>query len=113
MKISCKLMCRFLSSEDGPTSVEYAVMLGLHGSILRSTGTVVWMNYYGRKHQGAIRGIAMAVMIFAAAAGPLPLALSIDRLGTYDIALYGFIAVPLAAAGLVCTAHAPRQQPAC
>jgi len=69
------------------------------------------MNYYGREHQGAIRGIAMAVMIFAAAAGPLPLALSIDWFRTYDVALHGFIAVPVIAAALVWTAGQPRHQP--
>lgn len=89
-------------------AIFYGVVLGLHGSILRSTGMVVWMTYYGREHQGAIRGIAMAVMIFAAAAGPLPLALSIDWFGTYDTALYIFVAIPLAAAGLVWTAGPPR-----
>ena len=91
-------------------AVFYAIVLGLHGSILRSTGMVVWMNYYGREHQGAIRGIAMAVMIFASAAGPLPLALSIDWFSTYDLALYGFIAIPIVAAGLVWTAGPPRLQ---
>lgn len=89
----------------------YAMILGLHGSILRSTGMVVWLNYYGRKHQGAIRGIAMAVMVFAAAAGPLPLALSVDWFRTYDIALYGFIAIPVVAAGLVWTARPPSHCP--
>ena len=92
-------------------AVFYAVMLGCHGSIIRSTGMVVWINYYGRRHQGAIRGIAMAVMIFAAAAGPLPLALSIDWLGTYDLALSVFIAVPVCAGVLVWTASPPRSRP--
>jgi sugar phosphate permease len=89
-------------------AVFYAIALGVHGSILRSTAVVVWMNYYGREHQGTIRGIAMAVMIFAAAAGPLPLALSIDWFQTYDIALYLFIATPLLASALVWTAGPPR-----
>ena len=93
-------------------AVLYAAMLGIHGSILRSTGTVVWINYYGRANQGAIRGIAMAVMILAAAAGPLPLALSVDRLGSYDLALYAFIAIPIAAAVLVFAAKPPREAPA-
>ena len=53
----------------------------------------------------------MAVMIFAAAAGPLPLALSIDWFGSYDLALYGFIAIPTASALLVLTAASPRQAP--
>ena len=93
-------------------AVFYAAMLGVHGSIIRSTGTVVWINYYGRANQGAIRGIAMSVMIFAAAAGPLPLALSIDWSGSYDWALYAFIAVPLSAAIFVITAKPPRMAPA-
>ncbi len=85
----------------------YAALMGLHGSILRSAGTVVWINYYGREHQGAIRGIAMSAMILAAAAGPLPLALARDRLQTYTPALLVFIVVPLLASALVTTAKTP------
>jgi hypothetical protein len=69
---------------------------------------VIWLNYYGRKNQGGIRGIMMSVMILAAALGPLPMALSIDRFHSYDIALLTFIAIPLAAASLVWTAVPPR-----
>ena len=86
----------------------YAALMGLHGSILRSAGTVVWINYYGRQHQGAIRGVAMSVMILAAAVGPLPLALARDRLENYTPALLLFIVVPLLASVLVATAKAPR-----
>lgn len=86
----------------------YAVLLGLHGSIMRSTGSVVWLNYYGRAHQGAVRGVAFAVMIFAAAAGPLPFALAVDQLDSYNIALVAFIIVALLAAALVMTAKPPE-----
>ena len=86
----------------------YAVMLGLHGSIMRSTGTVVWLNYYGRAHQGAVRGVAFSVMILAAAIGPLPFALAIDRVGSYNIALLAFVAVPLFAGAVVVTAKPPQ-----
>ncbi len=92
-------------------AILYAALLGLHGAILRSTGMVVWINYYGLANQGTIRGIAMAVMVFAAAVGPLPLALSIDWFATYDIALYAFIAVPAVSSVLVWTAGPPRLQP--
>ena len=92
-------------------AILYAVLLGLHGSIIRSTGMVVWINYYGRMHQGAIRGIAMAAMIFSAAIGPLPLALSVDWFDTYNYALALFLATPLASAALVSTAGPPRAQP--
>lgn len=88
----------------------YALLLGLHGSIIRSAGTVVWLTYYGRHNQGAIRGVAMSVMIFGAAAGPLPLAFAIDRYGTYTPALVFFATVPVAAGLLVSTAGPPRDR---
>ena len=86
----------------------YAVLLGLHGSVMRTTGNVVWLTYYGRAHQGAVRGVAFAAMILAAALGPVPFALAIDRLGSYNLALVVFAAVPLLAAGLVLSAQPPR-----
>lgn len=90
-------------------AVAYAALLGLHGSILRTAGNVIWLNYYGRKHQGGVRGIMMSVMVLAAALGPLPMALSIDHFQSYSIALVAFIAIPLAAATLVWTARPPRR----
>lgn len=87
----------------------YAALLGLHGSILRSTGNVVWINYYGRRYQGSVRGISLSATILAAAAGPLPLAWSIDRFQSYDLALLAFIAIPLAAAASVWTARQPNR----
>ena len=104
-----------LRSEDGISVIEKDVSLVAIPYYARSnrgpTAMVVWMNYYGRKHQGAIRGMAMAVMIFAAAAGPLPLALSIDWLESYNPALFGFVAAPLISAALVWTARPPRISP--
>ena len=52
----------------------YGSLLGLQGGIIRTAGTAVWINYYGRTNQGAIRGVAMAAAVVAAACGPLPLA---------------------------------------
>lgn len=90
-------------------SVVYALLLGLHGSIMRSTANVVWINYYGRMHQGAVRGVAWAMMILGAALGPFPLAYSIDHLGSYKPALYGFLVLPLLAAAAVWTARPPER----
>jgi sugar phosphate permease len=90
-------------------AVVYALLLGLHGSIMRSTATVVWINFYGRANQGAVRGVAWSIMIFAAAIGPLPLAASIDRFGSYTPALYVFLALPLLSTLAVWTAHPPRR----
>ena len=90
--------------------IAYVVALGLQGGIIRSTGTAVWINYYGRRCQGAIRGAAMAVLVVAAACGPLPLALSWDLLGSYDAALAVFAVMPFVAGVVVLTAKPPQAQ---
>lgn len=87
----------------------YSILLGLHGSIMRSTGMVVWINYYGRAHQGAVRGVAFAVMIFSAALGPSLLAVSIDSYGSYRPGLCACLALPVTAALVVWTARPPRK----
>jgi MFS family permease len=86
----------------------YALLLGIHGSVMRSTATVVWINYFGRAHQGAVRGVAWSVMIMASAIGPLPLAYSIDHYGAYEPALIMFLALPMFAAAAVWTAYPPK-----
>ena len=69
------------------------------------------MTYYGRRNQGTIRGCAVAMMIFGAALGPLPLALSIDYFGSYSPALYIFLIMPITAAVLTATVSQPQSQP--
>lgn len=85
----------------------YSAMLGLHGGIIRSAGSIVWINYFGRKHQGSIQGYSMSVMVLAAALGPLPLALCRDYLGNYEVGLYCFLALPTCAGIAVLTAIPP------
>jgi MFS family permease len=92
-------------------AVVFAVAMGLHSSILQSTGTVVWVNYYGRKHQGAIRGVALAMMVLAAAVGPLPIALARDYASSETPALALFVVLPLMAAALVTTSRQPKRRP--
>lgn len=87
--------------------VVYTFLLGITGSIFRSTATVVWINYYGRMNQGAVRGVAWSMMILASALGPLPVAMSIDYFGSYNPVLYLFMALPLMAALAVWSAHPP------
>jgi len=90
-------------------TVVYALIMGLHGSIMRSTANVVWINYYGRANQGAVRGVAWSVMILASAMGPLPLAISTDYFGSYIPALIAFLVMPIVAAFAVWTAHPPKR----
>ena len=91
-------------------AIPYAMLLGLNGSIARSTANVVWINYYGRSFQGSVRGVAWSVMILASAVGPLPLALSIDYYDSYNPALYVFFVMPLAASVCLWSARPPRKK---
>ena len=90
-------------------AIPYALLLGIAIAILHNTGTVVWINYYGRLHQGAVRGIASSVMILASALGPLPLAVSKEWYDSYQPALCVFLVLSLVAATAVCTARPPRR----
>lgn len=87
----------------------FAILGGLSGSIIRTAGTVVWVNYYGRQNQGVIRGAAYSAMILAASLGPLPLAIANDRYGSYGPALALFAVIPLISTALVMTAQQPTR----
>lgn len=89
----------------------YSALLGLHGGIIRSAGSIIWINYFGRTHQGAIQGVAMSVMVFAAALGPIPPALAHDLTGRYYAALVLFLAFPACAGLAVLSAHPPNRLP--
>lgn len=85
----------------------YGLLLGSHGAILRTAGNVVWVNYYGRLHQGSIRGIVLQMQIVASALGPLPFALARDYLHSYSMANLALLILPIGAGIAAWTAHPP------
>ena len=100
-------VCLLLWLPSPVWAVLYGGLLGMQGGIIRTAGTAVWINYYGRKNQGAIRGVAMAAAVVAAAFGPLPLALSWDQTGSYALALSIFAVIPLISGLCVISARRP------
>lgn len=107
LEIFALLLLLFL---PGPRWVfVYSALLGLHGGIIRSAGSIVWVNYFGRKFQGSIQGISMSIMVLAAALGPVPLALAQDYTGNYDIALWAFLLLPTSAGLAVLSAGLPQR----
>jgi hypothetical protein len=59
----------------------------------------VWGEVYGRLHLGKIQGCAQMMTVFASAVGPLLLAGTLKRTGSYDAIFYG-LAVVVAALGI-------------
>ncbi len=87
----------------------YSALLGLHGGIIRSAGSMVWINYFGRRFQGSIQGVSMSIMVLAAAFGPVPVALSADYTGNYRAVLMLFLTLPTAAGIAVLSAAPPKR----
>ena len=74
---------------------------------MRTTGQVTWINFYGRKNQGAVCGTAFAFMVVASGIGPLPLAWSDELAGGYQAALWAFLSLPLISGLCVWNARKP------
>ena len=95
----------------GWLALVYGAIMGVSAGVLMNTVTVIWANYYGRRHLGSVRGVAMTGMMTFAAVGPLPFSLLHDLSGSYDLAVLVFLALPVicvAAAFLAVEPDKPR-----
>ena len=72
----------------------YGAVLGLGGGVTMTTSAVIWANYFGRRHLGAIRGVSQMGMVAFAALGPLPFSLLLDLAGGYTRVFFALIAFP-------------------
>ena len=90
-------------------AILYGGALGLAGGTLMTTAAVIWPNYYGREHLGAIRGVVTAGMVASAALGPLPFGFLFDILNNYTLAVLIFLVLPIACAIAAFIATPPRR----
>lgn len=65
-------------------AIVFGVVWGLIGGLERITLTIIWPNYFGRKHIGSIKSIAQTTMIIGSALGPLPFGVAYDLFGGYE-----------------------------
>ena len=79
----------------------YGVAMGVAGGVVTVVFFSVWGRAYGRRHLGKIQGCAQTMTVFASAAGPLLLAGTLERTGSYDVIFRG-LAVVVAALGIAC-----------
>ncbi len=71
----------------------YGVLMGVSGGIVTVVFFSVWGKVYGRGHLGRIQGCAQMMTVFASAVGPLLLAKTLARTGSYDRMFYALAAV--------------------
>jgi len=77
----------------------YEATMGAAGGIVTVVFFSVWGQVFGRTHLGRIQGCAQAATVVASAVGPLLLAETLARTGSYDLLFYG-LAVLVAALGI-------------
>lgn len=71
----------------------YGIAMGVSGGIVTVVFFSVWGQVYGRKHLGRIQGAAQMMTVLASAVGPLLLAETLRRTGSYDLIFYLLAAI--------------------
>jgi MFS family permease len=66
----------------------YAAVMGLAGGFVIVIFFSFWSAAYGRRHLGKIQGVAQALTVIASAVGPLVLAETVSRTGSYAAIFY-------------------------
>lgn len=83
----------------------YGASMGIAGGVVTVVFFSVWGQTYGRRELGRIQGCAQMMTVFASAVGPLLLAETLQRTGSYDGMFFGLAAITMVL-GLACW-HAP------
>ena len=100
--------------DDLTSAVVYAVLFGMINASSITFFAYMWARYFGRRHLGSIQGAGQMVGVMGAAAGPLPLGIAFDMVGSYTGVLLALAVLPLAGAVLVLFLREPsalRQPP--
>jgi MFS family permease len=71
----------------------YGIAMGISGGVVTVVFFSVWGQVFGRSHLGRIQGCAQMLTVFASALGPLVLASTLERTGSYDVIFRGLAAM--------------------
>lgn len=77
----------------------YGVAMGISGGVITVVFFSVWGQAFGRAHLGKIQGAAQMMTVLASAIGPLLLAETLERTGSYD-SIFRLLALLVALFGL-------------
>lgn len=89
----------------------YAAVMGLAGGFVIVIFFSFWSAAYGRTHLGKIQGVAQALTVIASALGPLLLAETVSRTGSYASIFYLLTLVVVVLAVLAWFVKVPRALP--
>jgi len=59
-------------------AILFGIVWGIAVGFERVTLSIIWPNFFGRKHLGSIKGVAMTTTVLSSALGPLPFAVGYD-----------------------------------
>jgi predicted MFS family arabinose efflux permease len=88
----------------------YAAVMGLAGGFVIVIFFSFWSAAYGRKHLGKIQGAAQALTVIASALGPLILAETVSRTGSYATIFYLLTVVVMVLAMLAWLVKIPSKE---
>lgn len=88
----------------------FIVGYSIAGATMGLLLSTVWARYYGRKHLGAISGIAMSILVYATALGPYLFSKLQTLTGSYHIVGLLSLAVPILLAGPAWVVKNPQHQ---
>jgi MFS family permease len=71
----------------------YAIAMGLAGGVVTVVFFSVWAQVFGRSHLGRIQGCAQMMTVLASATGPVLLARTLERTGSYASVFFLLAAV--------------------
>ncbi len=106
--LAAAMLLVLVISQDWQAFV-YGGMLGLAGGLMMTTNSVIWANYFGRRHLGSIRGVVISSMVAFAALGPLPFGILFDLTANYTSAILVFLALPPLCAAAALLAPPPHK----
>ena len=116
LAISLLMECVVLVSAAHLTSVTHAYAFGIfwgaQSGIEMLVMAVVFANYYGRRHLGAIAGFSSTLLVAASALGPMPFGIARDLMGGYGPVLTTMAIVPFSLAFACIFLGKPPARPA-
>jgi MFS transporter, OFA family, oxalate/formate antiporter len=87
----------------------YGVALGATSGLQRAVSTVIWANYFGRRHLGSITGVTTTILVASSALGPMPFGIARDLLGSYNFVLNLTAIIPLVLAVVALFLRRPQK----